>query len=134
MKIFRLILIFLICLTVIRVGMGITDDVRLEFILDYLSDNNYGTDHIRETFYHFSEISHELNKYNESFIDQDTGDDIRDDMNLQDRLSAFFGTIKFYVEFICNGFVLLYRFVELLITELVYLIQIAAYLVFAVPL
>lgn len=134
MKIFRTILIFLICLTVIRVGMGISDDVRLELILDYLADNNYGTDHLRETFFHFSKINHELEEYQESFIDQDTGNDIRDDMDLMEKLSTFFNTVGYYFQFIGNAFVLVYRFVELLITELIYLIQIAAYLIFAVPL
>ena len=134
MKALRLIVIFLICLTVIRVGLGVTDDVRLELILDYLAGNNYGTDHIKDTFYHFSEINKELQKYQDSFVDQDTGNDIRDDMDLTEKLSTFFNTVGYYFAFIGNGFVLVYRFVELLITELIYLIQIAAYLIFAVPL
>lgn len=128
---FRTLIIFFCCLGVIRVGLGASGELHLEVILEYLEDNAYGTDHIRDTIVHFSEIQSELDQYKESLKSED-GADLRDEMTFQERFQTTIDQILIYGKFIVNSVVLLYRVVELLITEIIYLLRIAAYLLFGV--
>lgn len=128
---FKTIAIFFVCLAVIRVGLGVTGELHMNEILNFLADNNYGTDHVRETIVEYSKISSELKRYKKDLIDAE-GNDMRDGMDFHERLQVIFDQVVIYGKFITNTFVLIYRFVELLITELLYLMRIAAYLLFGI--
>ena len=128
---FRTLIIVFICLGVIRVGLGATDELHLKTIITFLSDNQYGTTHVRDTIVHFSEIQTELKTYQDGLKDEN-GADLTEGMDFFEKISVYVDQIVIYGKFVVNGFVLLYRFVELLITELVYLMRIAAYLLFGV--
>lgn len=122
-----LILSFLICIMVIRVGLGVTEDLHLSTVIEFLAQNNYGTDHLVETFHKYSEITDDVEAMNAVREDPEY-----QDMKFNEKVVYWLNLIGQYLRYIGNTVMILVTFIEMLLLELVYLMKIVVYLLFGI--
>lgn len=112
---------------VIRVGLGVTEDLRLSSILEFLSINKFGADHLIETFKDYATIADDIENMREVEEDPDFNNS-----TFYEKVQYWISLIGQYLRYVGNTVMLLIRFIEMLIIELVYLLKIVVYLVFGV--
>lgn len=128
-RILLLISVFFICICVIRVGLGVDKEVRLSEILDYLESTSFGADSLIDVLEDYATISDEISSMRTV---EDT--DEYKSLPLADKVPYFLDLIRQYFRYLLNTIELLVSFVKMLLNELVYLLQIAVYLLFGVAL
>lgn len=128
-RILLLISVFFICICVIRVGLGVDKDVRLSEILDYLESTSFGADSLIDVLEDYATISDDIS----SMRTVEDTDDYKS-LPLADKVPYFLDLIRQYFRYLLNTVELLIAFVKMLLNELVYLLQIAVYLLFGVAL
>lgn len=128
-RILLLISVFFICICVIRVGLGVDKEVRLSEILDYLESTSFGADSLIDVLEDYATISDEIS----SMRTVEDTDDYKS-LPLADKVPYFLDLIRQYFRYLLNTIELLVSFVKMLLNELVYLLQIAVYLLFGVAL
>lgn len=112
---------------VIRVGLGVNDDIKLSKILTFMQQNSFGPNKLIEVFNEYTVIYEDIQNINELREDPEF-----DNKSFYEKVVYWLTMITEYLRYIGNTFVLIVSFLYMTLSELIYLLRIVVYLIFGI--